>query len=164
MFSLCPTTVKTLISQPWPAGIIVTFGDPLLGETTSMALGTVLFFINLRRFKVRSFLICPVRNSEPGKTAGIVMQLEADGFDVHWPHRDTDQNDDTGLRICTDNRQAIEGADVVHVVWDGVSQGCLFDLGMAFAMRKPITAISLPAQSRGKSFQNFIRAMEAHHG
>jgi hypothetical protein len=43
-------------------------------------------------------------------------------------------------------------------MWDGVSQGCLFDLGMAFAMNKHITIISIPELSNGKSFQNMVKA------
>jgi len=110
---------------------------------------------------MRSFLICPVRGKSPSETAGIVDGLEMAGYEVHWPHRDTNQNDPIGLRICTDNRAAIEAADVVHIVWDGQSQGCLFDLGMAFAMNKKIEVIEMPGATDGKSFQNMARAWEA---
>lgn len=107
---------------------------------------------------MRSFLICPVRGVPAEHSAGIVADIENRGFTVHWPHRDTDQNDDTGLRICSDNRSAIEAADVIHVVWDGESQGCLFDLGMAFALGKRIEVVDMPPASEGKSFQNMARA------
>jgi hypothetical protein len=106
----------------------------------------------------RSFLICPVRGHDPAKFAETVARLEAAGFDVHWPPRDTDQDDPVGLRICRDNRAAIAAADIVHVIWDGKSQGGLFDLGMAFALGKPIAAVDVPAESEGKSFQNMMRA------
>ena len=65
---------------------------------------------------MRSFLICPVRNVSAEDTAEIVMELERQGWSVHWPHRDTDQTDPVGLRICQDNRAAIEAADVIHFV------------------------------------------------
>ena len=107
---------------------------------------------------MKSFLICPVRGKDPASFAAIVTALEADGFVVHWPPRDTDQVDDTGLRICSDNAAAIAAADVVHVIWDGQSQGCLFDLGVAFALQKRIVPIDLPEPSAGKSFQNMMRA------
>jgi len=107
---------------------------------------------------LKSFLICPVRWVDPELTRGIVEELEADGYTVHWPPRDTDQSDETGLRICADNYNAIKASDTVHVVWDGKSQGCLFDLGMAFALSKPIIPIKLPPLSVGKSFQNMIIA------
>lgn len=106
---------------------------------------------------MRTFLICPVRGVEPHVSQAFVAQLEADGYEVHWPHRDTDQNDEVGLRICRDNMAAIAAADVVHVIWDGKSQGCLFDLGIAFALNKPIVTLSLPPPSAGKSFQNMMR-------
>lgn len=104
------------------------------------------------------FLICPVRGLDPDAYKIAVKQLEDAGYEVHWPPRDTNQFDDTGLRICEDNRAAIEAADVVAIIWDGKSQGCLFDLGMAFVLRKPIVALELPPATQGKSFQNMIDA------
>ena len=105
-----------------------------------------------------TFLICPVRGHSPEETRVIVSQLEADGWTVHWPQRDTDQSDSVGLQICSDNRAAISKADAVHVIWDGKSQGVLFDLGMAFALGKRVVPISLPDPTDGKSFQNMVRA------
>jgi len=107
----------------------------------------------------RSFLICPVRDADPKDTEAIVKKLEADGMKVHWPHRDTDQNDDTGLQICKTNLEAIKNADVIHIVWDGESQGCLFDLGIAFTLNKKIIPISLPELTKTKSFQNMIQKL-----
>ena len=109
----------------------------------------------------RSFLICPVRGHSPEETADIVASLEEQGYIVHWPPRDTDQEDATGLRICGDNTTAIECADVVHIVWDGKSQGCLFDLGVAFALDKTLIPIALPERTEGKSFQNMMEAWAA---
>lgn len=103
-----------------------------------------------------TFLICPVRGIDPAQTAGVVAQLEAAGWRVHWPPRDTDQDDPTGLRICRDNLVAIRAADVVHFVWDGKSQGCLFDLGMAFALGKRVVPVETPPPTDGKSFQNMV--------
>lgn len=77
------------------------------------------------------------------------------------PPHDTDQQDDTGLRICRDNLQAIKEADVVHIIWDGKSQGSLFDLGVAFALGKRIIPLELPPATEGKSFQNMVRAWAA---
>jgi nucleoside 2-deoxyribosyltransferase len=107
------------------------------------------------------FLICPVRGKDQAFYAEIVAGLERDGHAVHWPPRDTDQSDETGLRICRDNAAAIAQADVVNVVWDGQSQGCLFDLGVAFALGKRVAAVDLPVPTDGKSFQNMIRAWAA---
>lgn len=105
---------------------------------------------------MKTFLICPVRGHSPEETREIVAGLERDGWTVHWPPRDTDQNDPTGVRICADNWLAIKQADAVHVVWDGQSQGCLFDLGMAWALSKRVIPLRLPAATDGKSFQNMV--------
>ena len=110
--------------------------------------------------KLKAFLICPVRGVDPEITKKYVDGLEHDGFIVHWPPRDTNQEDETGFNICLQNRQAIEESDCVFVVWDGKSQGCLFDLGMAFAMNKKIYVLNVPPPTEGKSFQNMMRAWE----
>lgn len=108
-----------------------------------------------------TFLICPVRGRNPASWAAEVAKLEADGWAVHWPPRDTDQNDPIGLTICRTNAEAIRVADAVHIIWDGQSQGSLFDLGVAFALDKPLYVIDVPAPSEGKSFQNMMRAWAA---
>jgi nucleoside 2-deoxyribosyltransferase len=107
---------------------------------------------------MKAFLICPVRGVDPADTAAIVTELECQGITVHWPPRDTDQDDAVGLRICRDNLAAIKAADCVYVVWDGKSQGVLFDLGMAFALDKPVVPLRLPEYTDAKSFQNMVRA------
>lgn len=107
---------------------------------------------------MKTFLIAPVRGLAPDAHAAAVKTLTLDGFEVYWPARDTDQSDPTGLKICSTNRDAIKSADFVHVIWDGKSQGCLFDLGMAFAFSKWVIPISLPERTEGKSFQNMIDA------
>jgi nucleoside 2-deoxyribosyltransferase len=68
--------------------------------------------------------------------------------------------DETGYRICRDNRLAIEEADAVFVVWDGKSKGCLFDLGMAFAMGKPVRVVELPPDTEVRSLQKMVREWE----
>ena len=107
---------------------------------------------------MKSFLICPVRGMAPDAHKTAVELLEAQGFTVHWPPRDTNQDDATGLRICHDNMRAIAAADVVHVIWDGKSQGCLFDLGVAFALKKKLEIVLIPALTDHKSFQNMMAA------
>ena len=105
---------------------------------------------------MKTFLICPVRGHEQSETEAVVNKLESEGWQVHWPPRDTDQDDLIGLRICEDNLTAIRSADAVHFIWDGKSQGSLFDLGMAFALRKKVIPISMPDLTSGKSFQNMV--------
>ena len=111
------------------------------------------------------FLICPTRGHDPAETLSQVEKLEQRGNTVHWPPRDTSQIDLTGLQICKDNLRAIQEADCIYFTWDGISQGCLFDLGMAFALGKPIIYLSMPMPTKDKSFQNMVRAYhkESYH-
>ncbi|MFA5891785.1 MAG: hypothetical protein WDA27_12675 [Actinomycetota bacterium] len=100
-----------------------------------------------------------MRNASQETVDGIlaeVASLELAGHSVYYPARDTPQDDPTGLEICKTNRRAIELADEVHIIWDGESMGSIFDLGVAFALRKKIVPVvgRFPAMSRAKSFQN----------
>ena len=111
----------------------------------------------------KAFIICPVRNISDNYREGIeeqVRQLEK-SYQVYYPARDTEQSNPEYV-ICYDNLSALANADVVFVVWDGKSQGCLFDLGMAFALNKEIKTITgyMPATTYHKSFQNLIFALE----
>lgn len=112
------------------------------------------------------FIIHPVRNITEEmkiKIQAYVKKLEAEGIKVYDPMRDTDQTDTVGLKICTSNMRAIEAADEVHIAWDGVSEGCLFDFGMVFALNKKIKLIPelFPLEEKGhKSFANMLRAYE----
>ena len=111
------------------------------------------------------FLACPVRGVSDDYRVSIeaqVAHLESLGHKVHYPPRDTEQSDPTGLQICRDNADAIKLSDVVYVIWDGKSRGVLFDLGVAFALQKRIRTVAggMPAVSPGKSFQNMIFAWE----
>lgn len=106
---------------------------------------------------LKAFLICPVRGHSPEELAELVDWLEKDcGFVIHWPPRDTPQNDPTGLNICRVSTNVIRTAGIVFFFWDGKSQGSLFDLGIAFALDKPIIPLSMPPATDGKSFQNMV--------
>jgi nucleoside 2-deoxyribosyltransferase len=63
-----------------------------------------------------------------------------------------------GLRICQDNRAAIEAADEIHIYWNPDSKGSLFDLGIAFALRKQIVLINTVKPTATKSFENVLLA------
>jgi nucleoside 2-deoxyribosyltransferase len=105
----------------------------------------------------RAYLICPVRGHSPEETRLYVEQLEAAGWLVHWPPRDTNQVDPVGNRICEDNLRATEEADRVFVVFDPTSRGSLFDLGMAWALKKPITLLNSSLDDQeGKSFAKVL--------
>jgi nucleoside 2-deoxyribosyltransferase len=92
--------------------------------------------------KTSIFLICPVRNV-PDEVKKLIRKYvdekRAAGFRVYYPADDTPQVDPTGgIRICEDNRRAIENASEVHLWYDAASKGSHFDLGMAFALGKRI--------------------------
>jgi len=95
--------------------------------------------------KKKIYIICPVRNlteKEKNKLDKHLHKLWVKGYDIHYPPRDTDQVDPIGFRICSDNFKAIKEADEVHVYWNSLSRGSIFDLGMAFALKKPILLIN----------------------
>ena len=93
---------------------------------------------------------------------GYVKQLEAQGYKVHWPPRDTNQEDSIGLRICADNRAAIKNADEVHIMWDPNSQGSLFDIGMTFAFGKKVILANPETvePTQDKSFNNVLLSLD----
>jgi nucleoside 2-deoxyribosyltransferase len=112
--------------------------------------------------KMNIYLCCPVRGIDPEYRKAIedqVKRLEDKGITVYYPARDTNQSDDTGYGICIDNLAAIRQAKMVYVIWDGKSQGVLFDLGMAFALGKPVVPVydMFPPFTPGKSFANMVR-------
>ena len=81
--------------------------------------------------------------------------LEKEGHAVLIPafdsHKDLDE-----LKICEYNRDKIEQADEVHIIWDQRSGGTVFDFGMAFALRKPIKLVYLEP----KTFTGVMRLYE----
>ena len=118
--------------------------------------------ITIERSKPKAFVICPVRNVDVEFREHVEHEIKVleDYYDVYYPARDTDQHDNIGVRICMDNRDAIKKARVIFVAWDGKSEGSLFDLGMAFAMKKKVRLLNdalFPEKTEGKSFANMVR-------
>ncbi|MBT3691294.1 hypothetical protein HOG16_03575 [Candidatus Woesearchaeota archaeon] len=111
------------------------------------------------------FLICPVRNitdEENQFLQNYISELESGNNKVHYPPRDTDQEDPIGYDICSENREAISAADEVHIYWNPGSSGSGFDLGMAFMEHKPIKLINkdkIPKTSH-KSFENVLHKLD----
>lgn len=107
------------------------------------------------------YIVGPVRGIEGDvhqTIAHYVQAQEYDGHTVHWSLRDTEQNDPTGYRICTDNLRAIQNCDRVDVFWTGTSQGPLFDLGIAWALGKPLKLVEeFVEPPKGKCFQRVLR-------
>lgn len=114
---------------------------------------------------MKIFLACPVRGADQTLARDYVAKLERQkGVEVYYPARDTPQDDPHGLEICETNRQAIAECDEFQIIWDGKSQGVLFDFGMAFALGKPIHVVNAPRRSEGKSFQNVMHLYQQRYG
>lgn len=112
---------------------------------------------------MKIYLITPVRNASPELLKAVhalVDGLERSGHQVHFPPRDVDQNDATGFGICAHHLAAVEAADKVMVWWDKASSGSHFDLGMAFALGKPVEILHLTdADQDGKSYVKVMQQM-----
>lgn len=99
----------------------------------------------LERKVEKVFIICPVRNLTPAEDAEIqahIGMLESKGIKVHYPPRDTNQNDPIGLNICSTSRAAIKNSDEIHNYFNPLSEGSAFDSGMTFMVGKPIFIIN----------------------
>ena len=108
---------------------------------------------------MKIFIICPVRNATPEEKVELeeyVTKLESDGHDVHYPPRDTDQTDPVGISIIRNNHASLYDSDEVHVYWNGNSIGSLFDIGMLYALHKPLILIKPITSTPHKSFENIL--------
>lgn len=106
---------------------------------------------------MKIYLICPVRNATFDASA-IVNLWESEGHTVHFPPRDVNQNDPSGVAICNAHFLAMKDADEVRIIWDVNSKGSHFDLGMAFALQKSIRLVkSLYPDTDGKSYLKVIQ-------
>ena len=108
---------------------------------------------------MKIFIICPIRNATEEQKTTLekhISSLESKGHLVYYPARDTDQTDPIGFAICDENFKGMRDADEVHIFWDEKSSGSLFDLGMAFALRKPLKGINEVWPTATKSFQYMI--------
>lgn len=122
----------------------------------------------MTKLERRVFVICPVRGIDDREKQFLdsyVAGLESNGIGVHYPPRDTKQDDENGLNICSQNRKAIEDSDEVHIYYNPNSEGSKFDLGMAFMSKKPIKLINLKDVQRTphKSFQNVLLELNTRY-
>lgn len=81
--------------------------------------------------------------------------LRVQGIDVAIPAFD-DHPEFDEFDICKYNRGLVEVADEIHVIWDQRSLFTIFDLGMAFALRKKLRVIFLEP----KTFAGVMRKWE----
>ena len=73
-------------------------------------------------------------------------QKEKEGHRVFFPALD-DAKFKSTLEILETNRKRMQGADEVHLFYDGKSHGTIFDFGMAFAMGKPLFIVYMNDKS-----------------
>jgi nucleoside 2-deoxyribosyltransferase len=113
---------------------------------------------------LKIYIICPVRNATKEQTEKLKeykKSLLLDGHEVYYPADDNpyEESDNLiGYIICEENRRAIAEADEIHIFWDATSTGTLFDLGMAFALYKPLKIVNYDELkfTPQKSFTNMI--------
>ncbi len=80
------------------------------------------------------FIICSVRDADNAtrkKLEAYKRSLEAQGYKVHLPHLDTNQ-EASGHDICLQNMKKILEADEIHIFFVSTSYGSHFDLGVTF--------------------------------
>lgn len=112
--------------------------------------------------KQNIFVICTVRSASveyKTKLEDYVASLEKAGYDVHLPHRDTNQNE-TGYNICAENYLAIATSNEVHIFYNPDSQGTHFDMGVAFALNKKIIIAENVEFGEGKSYPRMLAEWE----
>jgi nucleoside 2-deoxyribosyltransferase len=107
----------------------------------------------------QAFVISPVRNLSKDVIISLLnyeKKLLNQGFDkVYLPFRDTDQNQ-SGLGICETNRKELAKSREVHIWYQATSSGSKFDLGMVFALQKPLVIANDVKRTEVKSFAQFI--------
>jgi len=89
------------------------------------------------------YILCAIRKATDEDKKILerhVAILEEAGNEVYYPARDNPQEgiDKTGSSICLSNLAAVEAADEIHVFWNSQSRGSVLDLGMCFALHKPV--------------------------
>lgn len=92
------------------------------------------------------FLICPVRNATPEQRKWIedfVANKHEDGYTIHAPHLHTRQVDlFGGYAICKQNAEAVASSTEIDIYYDQSSTGSVFDLGVAYALYKPLILLN----------------------
>jgi len=92
------------------------------------------------------FLICPVRNASENQRSWIeeyVEQKSIEGYTIHAPHLHTRQKDlFGGYAICKQNAEAVASSNEIAIYYDKSSTGSVFDLGVAFALQKPLVLLN----------------------
>ena len=109
-------------------------------------LGVSIDRINNDPIDNKVFLISPVRiinENQKRWTANYVVVNHINGIEVHAPYYHTRQSDlFGGYAICRQNAEAIATSKEVHIYYDKSSMGSAFDLGVSYALNKPLKLIN----------------------
>lgn len=96
--------------------------------------------------KNKIFLICPVRNATIEQRKWIedfVEEKYNEGCIIHAPHLHTRQEDlFGGYAICKQNAEAVASSEEVDIYYDQTSTGSVFDLGVSYALHKPLIVLN----------------------
>ena len=115
------------------------------------------------------YIICPVRKITEHEKKVILtyaQTLERDHNSVvRVPFRDTDQNDELGLRIIQEHEDDIIWAEEIHVWWNATSEGSLWDfaqtrMAMRFMPEKKVHLVNIDEVdvTDQKSYTNVVLA------
>ncbi|MBR6690522.1 MAG: hypothetical protein IKL65_04250 [Bacilli bacterium] len=109
-------------------------------------LGVKIEKINNNPIDNKIFLICPVRNATDSQRQWIenfVKEKYSDGYTIHAPHLHTVQSDlFGGYAICKQNALAVATSEEIDIYYDQTSTGSVFDLGVAYALNKPLVLLN----------------------
>ena len=91
--------------------------------------------------KNKKFLISPVRLATEKETEW--LESLAHQANIHVPKFHTNQVDPLcGYNICKQNGKAIAVSEEVQIYYNQTSTGSVFDIGMAYAMHKPLVLLN----------------------
>lgn len=84
-------------------------------------------------------MVCSVRKAteeEKKKILAYAKNLKEKGHEVRCPISDTNQVDELGLRIVEEHEDDIIWADEVHIIWNPISEGSLWDVAQSRMARR----------------------------
>lgn len=122
------------------------------------------------------YIVCSVRNrtkEEENRILTYVLKLEQQDCIVRCPFRDTDQNDEIGLRITEEHEEDIIWADEIHIIWNPDSQGSLWDFAQARMAKRfmpekkiilsNIDEIEITKDNKGRIIKSYTNVLIATH-
>lgn len=164
--------------------MLIAWGDPIIiAVIIIFAALLIIAYIaankqceEIMKRKKKIFLISPVSTSNPQNYEIVkkyVEKMENEDNEVHWPIRDTEQNDPIGINICdTNSKKIFEWADEIHIYYLKESRGIQFDIGAVYfvirilGIKKKVVFVNKEdfqnelSEISGKSFIKVIAYLE----